>query len=131
MDNVDVLVAGIGPAGACAAWAAASAGLKVIAVERKRRVGEPVQCAELIPRALVRWAQGAVVQPLPAMETMLPSGRAYTAAMESLMIDRAVFDQRLAARAEAAGAALSLQTRLTGLAAGDSLAAVEYGGRRR
>jgi len=131
MDNIDVLVAGIGPAGACAAWAAARAGLKVIAVERKRRVGEPVQCAELIPRALARWAQGAVVQPLPAMETVLPSGRAYTAAMESLMIDRAEFDRRLAARAEAAGAVLSLQTRLTGLAAGDALAVVEHGGRRR
>lgn len=131
MDNVDVLVAGVGPAGACAAWAAASGGLKVVAVESGRRVGEPVQCAELVPRALARWAQGAVVQPLPTMETVLPSGYAYTVALESLMIDRGVFDRQLAARAAAVGTTLYLQTRLISLAAGDSSAVLECGGRRR
>ncbi len=131
MDNVDVLVAGVGPAGACAAWAAASGGLNVVAVERRRRVGEPVQCAELIPRALARWAQGAVVQPLPTMKTVLPSGHAYTVALESLMIDRGGFDRQLAEKAAAAGATLHLQTRLISLAAGDSSAVLEYGGRRR
>ncbi len=45
----DVLVLGLGPAGACAAQQAAAHGCKVIAVDRKRVAGQPVQCAEFVP----------------------------------------------------------------------------------
>ena len=47
--SVDVLVIGLGPAGSAAAIAAASAGLSVLAIERKQQIGVPVQCAEYIP----------------------------------------------------------------------------------
>ena len=57
----DVLVIGLGPGGGAAAAAAAAAGLHVIAVERKREIGTPVQCAEFIPLPLSRHAQGAGV----------------------------------------------------------------------
>jgi len=53
-ERVDVLVVGLGPAGACAAAAAASAGKSVLAIDRKRRAGRPVQCAEFIPALLTQ-----------------------------------------------------------------------------
>ena len=57
--TADVLVIGLGPAGSAAAAAAASHGLRVIAIDRKKVIGESVQCAEFIPLPLARHAQGA------------------------------------------------------------------------
>src|SRR5690606_38137653 len=45
----DVLVLGLGPAGARAATEAARRGYRVLAIDRKREAGRPVQCAELVP----------------------------------------------------------------------------------
>ena len=47
--DVLVLVVGLGPAGARAARAAAQAGARVLAIDRKRVAGQPVQCAEFVP----------------------------------------------------------------------------------
>ena len=52
--KIDVLVVGLGPAGASAARAAVLAGASVIAVERRRAVGVPVQCAEFVPLPMGR-----------------------------------------------------------------------------
>ena len=49
IETTDVLVLGLGPAGASAAAAAAGRGCKVIALDRKREPGRPVQCAEFVP----------------------------------------------------------------------------------
>jgi len=46
MKNYDIIVIGAGPAGAMAAWAAASAGKKVALLERKAQAGVPVRCGE-------------------------------------------------------------------------------------
>ena len=54
-ERVDVLVVGAGPAGSCAARQAASAGLDVLIVDRKSRAGEPMQCAEFVPRPAVQY----------------------------------------------------------------------------
>ena len=51
-ESVDVLVVGAGPAGSCAARAAAQGGARVLLVEKRRQVGLPVQCAEFVPRQL-------------------------------------------------------------------------------
>ncbi len=49
MTPIDVLVLGLGPAGACAAAQAALQGCTVIAIDRKKVAGRPVQCAEFVP----------------------------------------------------------------------------------
>lgn len=114
---VDVLVVGLGPAGSAAAWAAACAGLTVLAVDRKQRIGEPVQCAEFLPRPLAAYTAkpGVLVQRIDAMKSLLPSGAVARSPFEGLMVDRAEFDRALAQRAEAAGARLETGTRLAGL----------------
>ena len=123
---VDVLVIGLGPAGGAAATAAAKRGLNVAAVDRKKRIGVPVQCAEFIPLPLARCAQGpgVLARRITGMKSMLPSGAVVTTPLSGLMVDRAAFDQALAREAEEAGAALSAGSRLAELHAADSTAVV-------
>ena len=103
----DVLVVGLGPAGACAAAAAARAGCSVIALERKKTVGIPVQCAEFIPLPAARHVrEEARAQPIAGMATFLPSGERTERAFGGLMIRRDRFDQALARAAQEAGALL-------------------------
>lgn len=105
--EVDLLVVGLGPAGSCAAAAAARAGLSVLCIERKKVIGIPVQCAEFIPLPLSRYAAPeARAQAVDAMDTVLPSGAHTQRAFHGLMIRRDRFDQGLANAAREAGAVL-------------------------
>jgi geranylgeranyl reductase family protein len=108
MDSCDVLVVGLGPAGGAAALAAAEAGLRVIALERRNEIGRPVQCAECVPAAMGRLVRrtGCEVQRVEAMQTVLPSGASVDSPFRGIMIDRAKLDAGLARSAEAAGAKL-------------------------
>lgn len=129
--QVDVLVVGLGPAGGAAALAAAQGGMRVAAVERKKEVGLPVQCAEWIPLALagllpgLTQEKGVSIQATETMLTHLPSGETRRLRTPGLMIDRAIFDQGIAARAASAGAALHLDCRLDELDASRHLAVVD------
>lgn len=124
--KVDVLVVGLGPAGGAAALAAAQAGLRVAAVERRKEIGVPVQCAEFIPLPLARYAvpEGVLQQRIQGMVSYLPSGRMEKSDSPGLMIDRAAFDQALARQAEQSGARLYLNSRLVGLDSAGSSAIV-------
>lgn len=132
--EVDVLVVGLGPAGGAAALAAAQAGLRVAAVERRKEIGVPVQCAEFIPLPLARYAvsEGVLQQRIQGMVSHLPSGRMEKSDTPGLMVDRAAFDQALARQAEQSGARLHLNSRLVGLdGAGSSAIAVTPQGEMR
>ena len=115
--DVDVLVVGLGPAGGSAARAAAAAGLRVLAVDRRREVGEPVQCAEFLPNPMLRHGglPGVLVQRISGMETFLPSGNREHSDFPGLMIDRGALDRAVAEEAAAAGAELRMETRLLAL----------------
>jgi len=106
MRDCDVLVVGLGPGGGAAATAAARVGLRVVAIDRKREIGAPVQCAEFIPLPLSRHAQGpdVLAQRITAMKSVLPSGAVTGTPFTGLMVDRAAFDRALAQSAVAAGA---------------------------
>jgi digeranylgeranylglycerophospholipid reductase len=113
----DILVVGLGPAGAAAALEASRAGCDVIAADRKAVLGEPVQCAELVPLPISHLAsENAVrVQRVCGMRTHLPSGAIHDWTTGGLMVDRAAFDRALAESARAAGATLWPESRLTRL----------------
>lgn len=113
-DVCDVLVVGLGPAGGAAAWAAASRGMRVVAIEKKKTIGVPVQCAEFVPVPIGRYArsQGILKQHIAGMQTVLPSGETRHSSFPGYMVDRAAFDQGLAAMAEEAGAQIRVQTAL-------------------
>ena len=131
MKAVDVLVVGLGPAGAAAAGAAARGGLTVFAIDKKQVVGEPVQCAEFVPRPMLRYCQfpGVLQQSIETMRTTLPSGAADVSAFPGLMIDRSAFDRALAEVAQHAGAVLGLHTQLVTLNPGAGEAGVMHAGK--
>ncbi len=73
----DVLVVGGGPAGSMAAQTVARHGLRVLLVDKKKRIGERPHCGEFIPEKLMNefdlsWK--IVDQKVDAMETMIIEG---------------------------------------------------------
>lgn len=104
MKRKDVIVLGLGPAGASAAAAAARLGAKVIAIDRKREAGRPVQCAELVP-ALLEVDVRAVRQKIDGMLTFVEDDAPdLNAHFPGRMLDRAAFDASLVEAARHAGA---------------------------
>jgi digeranylgeranylglycerophospholipid reductase len=115
-ERIDVAVIGLGPAGACAAAEAARRGCRVLAIERKREPGIPVQCAEFVPAMIGAEASGfadSVRQPIRAMMTFIEGGAPDARAdFPGYMLDRAAFDAGLAAAAARAGAECRYGTRV-------------------
>jgi geranylgeranyl reductase family protein len=104
VQRADVLVLGLGPAGASAAAEAARAGCRVIALDRKRAAGVPVQCAELVPR-LLEVSPGAIRQRIDAMATFVEDDAPdLQRDFPGTMLDRAAFDAALVDEARRAGA---------------------------
>ncbi|NQU13170.1 MAG: NAD(P)/FAD-dependent oxidoreductase [Desulfobacteraceae bacterium] len=104
---VDVLIVGAGPAGTSAARTAAGAGADVLVIERRRRIGEPVRCAEYIPRLLtqaVKIPPEVISQEIRGMITFLPGGEQIRKNAPGFILNRAEFDRALAGAAEKAGA---------------------------
>jgi digeranylgeranylglycerophospholipid reductase len=106
--ETDILVCGLGPAGAMAARAAARAGMKVIAVERNAEPGKPVQCAEFVPMMIgteMPEVAAMRVQEIDCMLTYVGTDKAdLTPDFPGYMIDRARFDAELVSQAQKAGA---------------------------
>jgi geranylgeranyl reductase family protein len=113
----DIIVIGAGPAGSCAAKAAAERGAKVLLIDRKERVGVPVQCAEFVPQWICRHASFSstcIMQEVEKMVTHLP-GRVDEMKSPGYMLDRSLFDKDLAASAVSSGAKISIGTKAIGL----------------
>jgi digeranylgeranylglycerophospholipid reductase len=114
----DAIVIGAGPAGASAALPMARAGLNVLMIERRRRVGMPVQCAEYIPLILageVSAPDAAVAQRVGTLRTFIEGKQVAENAWPGVILNRATFDQHLAQRAVDAGAALWTSCAVSGV----------------
>jgi geranylgeranyl reductase family protein len=117
----DVIVVGAGPAGSTAAFHLATAGARVLVIERRRRVGVPVFCAEHIPLSLTREIyipSPCIAQRIEGMETHINGEVVARGANPALMIYRDVFDQLLAQRAVDAGAELHTMCRVVSMEEG-------------
>jgi flavin-dependent dehydrogenase len=121
VETVDVAVAGLGPAGALAAAGAAEAGLDVIAFERKKMPGQPVQCAEFVPAMLRHETDGieALAQQTIARMRSFVEGQQpdLTPDFRGHMIDRDQLDAQLAAQARAKGARCEMAVGVAGISA--------------
>ena len=121
----DIVVIGAGPAGSSAARAGAQRGAKVLLIDRRQRIGIPVQCAEFVPQWIFRHAcfsSTCVVQKIDKMVTHLPDETSYEMKSPGYMLDRSLFDKELAASAVLSGAKLSIGTKAVGLAPGGVIA---------
>ena len=117
-ESYDIVIIGAGPAGSSAAQAAAQKGTRVLLIDRRQRVGIPVQCAEFVPQWISRYASFSstcIIQRVEKMITHLPDQTTYEMQSPGYMLDRSLFDKELAASAILSGAKISIETRALGL----------------
>jgi len=109
IETPDIVVVGLGPAGSCAAEAAARAGLRVVALEKRAQAGTPVQCAEFVSAMIERDVPAVAEvteQTIARMLTFVEDDDKPSATPEfrGRMLDRGKFDRMLAQNAAKAGA---------------------------
>ena len=106
----DCIVVGGGPGGSSFAFEAASNGLKVLVLDKRQSIGEPVRCGEGVaigtfkdngiaedPRYCINWVDG--------YKLFSPGGNSVTNPKDGgYVVDRFLFDKVLALRAADAGA---------------------------
>lgn len=117
-DDYDIVVVGAGPAGSSAAKTAAERGAKVLLIDRRQRVGVPVQCAEFVSQWIFRHAEfspACILQTIDSMVTHLPDRTSHAIKGPGYMMDRSLFDKDLAASAVLAGARISIGTKAVSL----------------
>lgn len=119
------MVVGAGPAGSMTAKAAAEAGLKVVMLEKRQEIGDPVRCAEGVSKASLKklvnpdpsWisaeVKGARIRAPDGTEIVISEDRA--GAEVGYVLERKVFDRALAQKAAEAGAKVMVKTRALGL----------------
>jgi digeranylgeranylglycerophospholipid reductase len=114
----DVLVVGGGPSGLRAAARLAAAGLDVRVFEKKAGVGQNVVCTGIVSREVFdRFGleTGPVLRDIGDVRLVSPFGTAVTYSHSrpfACVVDREAFDVALASAAVAAGAGLSLGSRV-------------------
>jgi|YNPNPStandDraft_1061719.scaffolds.fasta_scaffold28137_2 digeranylgeranylglycerophospholipid reductase len=103
----DVVVIGAGPAGSSAAREAALGGCRSLLLERRKVVGEPVQCAEYLPMAVaLRASQNSWAQKVVGMRTYVEARLVAENQWPGVVLHRERFDQELALEAVGAGVCL-------------------------
>lgn len=119
--EVDVLIVGAGPAGSTTARFCAAEGIDVLMIDRRREIGYPVQCGELLPHVeemhtifpksemleeLFLVPSHLVSAESEHVDLVSPRGSTYRCDFKSHILDRRLFDKHLAKLAVDAGARL-------------------------
>lgn len=122
--DYDVIIAGCGPAGAMAAKAAAEAGCKVIAFDKRKELGAPVRCGEGIglhwmEELGVKMPEKAISFQLNGSLLVSPDWKKRVTIKNNetkgYVVDRKVFDKELAIAAGRAGAEIMVHSEVTGV----------------
>lgn len=116
----DVAIIGAGPAGTSAAYTAAKEGLSTIILEEHARVGEPVHCGECLSDvALKRMGltlpEEVIACRVKGIRVLFPDKTFTIWREEGYVLDKHLFEQFLAVRAQGAGATLKVGTRVNGM----------------
>ena len=119
MKLYDTIVVGGGPIGSYAAYKLAEKGHRVMVLERKRRVGEPVCCTGIIGQECVNSfaiENNVILRQVNSASLFSPSGnmlRLWRKETQACILDRAAFDMAMAGRARSAGADYILNSLVT------------------
>jgi geranylgeranyl reductase family protein len=107
--SYDLIVIGAGPAGSSAAQSAAQRAVRVLLIDKRERIGIPVQCAELVSKWVshhASFSSGSIIQSVETMSIHLPNGATYEMKSPGYMLDRSLFDKELATSAALSGTEL-------------------------
>ena len=121
LDKYDVVVVGAGPGGSIAARTAAEKGASVLLLERDAVIGQPVRCGEGIVSTnvekFIEVDEGWVAARIRGIIFYAPDGTPVPVKQdrEGLILERAVFDRRLAEQAANAGAGVLTLADVDGL----------------
>jgi digeranylgeranylglycerophospholipid reductase len=118
-----IAIIGAGPVGSHAAWLLARKDKEVNVLEEHSDIGRPVQCTGIVTQSvteIIRPRKEFLVNRLEKARLHAPDGRETEVKVSDLVIDRTRFDSHLAERASEAGARISLNSRVTGIAAKES-----------
>jgi len=105
----DVVVIGGGPAGSYVAYKLAGRGHKVMVLERKQKVGEPVCCTGIIGQECANSfaiESSVILREVNSARLFSPSGnllRLWREETQACILDRAAFDMAMANRAQGEG----------------------------
>jgi digeranylgeranylglycerophospholipid reductase len=117
--SYDVIVVGAGPAGSTAAHYAARNGASVLLLDKKREIGNPIQCAGFLPDSsevqallpdaelpdsLKNYPDSCVLQRIKTQRIIPPNCSIKEFAVKGAVLDRCRYDQFLAEQAAKAGA---------------------------
>jgi len=113
----DVVVIGAGPSGSMSSMELAAAGYKVLLIEKKKIIGEPVQCGEGISEYAFKHVDLPITsewlkKKTKGVKSILPNNTFFYSTCPTLTIDRKKFDQWLANKAVEKGAILKKETKL-------------------
>lgn len=118
---IDAIVVGAGPAGGMAARQLAAAGFETKILDKKKVIGEPVQCAEgvsefgLLSNGLTAH-EDWIEQRVAGAKCILPNGTwFYITRLPGYALDRSAFDRWVVQGAVDDGAELRTATRVTGV----------------
>jgi digeranylgeranylglycerophospholipid reductase len=121
----DLIVVGAGPAGSSAARYAASKGLDVLMLDKRKEIGKPVQCGEFVaskeevlsmfPHAggldgIDLIPQNIIQRNITGIKVYTPKGKEYRMPFSGFTVQRDGLDAHLASLAEKEGAEISTDT---------------------
>ena len=117
-ESYDIVIIGAGPAGSSAARAATQKGVKVLLIDRKQRIGLPVQCAELVSQWISHhtcFPSTCILQLIETMVIHLPDRTSHVMRGPGFMLDRSLFDKELVVSAVLSGTKILTETKATGI----------------
>ena len=132
----DAIVIGAGPAGLQAARQLATRKFRVAVLEEHQVVGDPVHCTGVLATEAFDefgLSSDSILNELTTARFISPSGQDIvyrTRVVEAVVVDRALFDRRLADEAVRAGAELVRGARVNAISSTDEAVTVQVAGQR-
>jgi len=125
----DLIVIGLGPAGASLLYSAAEHDLNVIGIDKRREIGIPIQCGEFIPRyeefnellpeteekytrIFKNIPVSTILNKTDKVRLYTPSDKVYEVDFKGMIIDRERFDKWLVTRGIKAGGHVLINSRV-------------------